>query len=49
MISKVEDPCPFAVNVTAERQSVKIRKTERLDLMMERMWAKLAENDIFDQ
>jgi hypothetical protein len=49
MISKVEDPCPFAVNVTAERQSVKIRKTERLDLMMGRMWAKLAENDIFDQ
>lgn len=49
MISKVEDSCPLAVNETAERQRKKIRKTERLDLMSERMWAKLAENDIFDQ
>jgi len=49
MISKVEDPCPLAVNVPAERQRKKIRKTERLDLMTGRMWAKLAENGIFDQ
>lgn len=49
MISKVEDPWPLAVNVTDERQRKKIRKTERLDLMMGRMWAKLAENDIFGQ